>query len=179
MASSAMKELFGGAITISLPTNLIDASDLRQVPDTQEVFLYPDSEISIIVEVLQSVDTNNFQDTARFHFDSLAHDNDAEAKEILEISQASNGTGHSTPAPIVLHGTQSIRKFNSALPDEIRVLLAVYRIQGHDTDLVMTMNVPMKTSDSAAVSEAGWKAARDTFAAATQSLRIVDFGLFA
>lgn len=40
--------------------------DLRQVPDTQEVFLYPDSEISIIVEVLQSVDTNNFQDTARY-----------------------------------------------------------------------------------------------------------------
>jgi hypothetical protein len=30
-------------------------SDLRQVPDTQEVFLYPDSDVSIIFEILQVV----------------------------------------------------------------------------------------------------------------------------
>lgn len=35
---------------------LILHSDLRQVPDTQEVLLYPDSDVSIVVEILQSVE---------------------------------------------------------------------------------------------------------------------------
>lgn len=29
--------------------------DLRQVPDNQEVFLYPNSNVSVIIEVLQRV----------------------------------------------------------------------------------------------------------------------------
>ncbi len=41
-------------------------SDLRQVPDTQEVFLYPDSGVSIIFEVLQRVDKEDDQDAARY-----------------------------------------------------------------------------------------------------------------
>ena len=32
-----------------------DHSDLRQVPDTQEVFMAPDSDLSLIVEVLELV----------------------------------------------------------------------------------------------------------------------------
>lgn len=40
-------------------------SDLRQVPDTQEVFLYPDSGVSIIVEILQSVEPTEAADIAR------------------------------------------------------------------------------------------------------------------
>lgn len=34
---------------------LILDRDLRQVPDNQEVFLYPDSDVSIIIEVLQRI----------------------------------------------------------------------------------------------------------------------------
>lgn len=113
----------------------------------------------------------------RFHFDSLAHDNDAENSRVLEIRQLSNEEGD-TPAPTVLTGTQAVRKFNSSRPDEIRVLLAVYRVSSHNIDLVLHMNVPMKTSDGGAVNEEQWLAARDAFMVATRSLRIVDFGLF-
>lgn len=73
---SASRPLYGGAITASVPANYVDArwvrlsssprcirkeltrpahSDLRQVPDTQEVFLAPDSDLSYIVEVLELV----------------------------------------------------------------------------------------------------------------------------
>ena len=69
--------LFGGAIAVdNFPEHLIDASyvsdtqrdvwfhhrldrDLRQIPDNQEVFLYPDSNVSIIIEVLQRVPEPN------------------------------------------------------------------------------------------------------------------------
>lgn len=96
---SATKELFGGAITVTLPTQLIDAScvlsiprrnsdlksnfsDFRQVPDTQEVFVSPTSSISIIVEVLESVAATDLREAAGYeaiswriclHVSTLAH----------------------------------------------------------------------------------------------------------
>lgn len=39
---------------------------IRQVPDNQEVFLYPDSSISIIVEVLERVAENDDEEAAKF-----------------------------------------------------------------------------------------------------------------
>jgi hypothetical protein len=40
-------------------------SDIRQVPDTQEVFIYPHSNISIIVEILQRVEHSHLDDAIR------------------------------------------------------------------------------------------------------------------
>ena len=45
--------LFGGAITVSLDGDYLDASDMRQVPDNQEVLLSRTTNVSVIVEVLQ------------------------------------------------------------------------------------------------------------------------------
>lgn len=77
--SGPARELFGGALQTTLPSTVIDVrqvqagqqqqlrdtqnlmfevqcSDLRQVPDTQEVFVFPDSDVSIVFEILQIVD---------------------------------------------------------------------------------------------------------------------------
>lgn len=40
-------------------------SDIRQVPDTQEVFLSRDSDISYIIEILESVEADTCEGTAR------------------------------------------------------------------------------------------------------------------
>jgi hypothetical protein len=40
--------------------------DLRQVPDNQEVFVYPNSPISIIVEILERVAQEDDQEAAKF-----------------------------------------------------------------------------------------------------------------
>lgn len=45
------RELYGGAIEVDLPTDSIDASDLRQVPDHQETFLRPNTLTSVIFEI--------------------------------------------------------------------------------------------------------------------------------
>ncbi|KEF62280.1 uncharacterized protein A1O9_00252 [Exophiala aquamarina CBS 119918] len=50
-ATYGLRELYGGAITVQLPVELIDSSDLRQIPDHQEVFLSPSSLTSIIFEI--------------------------------------------------------------------------------------------------------------------------------
>ena len=59
MASYTTRPLYGGAITVSLPSTLIDASDVRQVPDHQEVFLSPTTLTSLIFEINQYVNTTN------------------------------------------------------------------------------------------------------------------------
>lgn len=47
----------GGSMTSSKRDQLAhDGSDLRQIPDNQEVFLSSDSETSIVVEILQMVE---------------------------------------------------------------------------------------------------------------------------
>ncbi|KAH9854039.1 Mog1p/PsbP-like protein [Lenzites betulinus] len=176
---SAQRELFGGAITTTLPTRLLDASDFRQVPDTQEVYLSPDSDISIIVEVLESVAASDLREAVGLHFDALAHDNDAKSQSVKDTADLSNDSNGATPNPVVLYGTQTVQKFNSATADEVRILLALYRVPEKNVDLVMTMNVPMTSTDGGAVGEDGWNTARNVFNTAARSLRIVDYGLFA
>ncbi|EXJ85128.1 hypothetical protein A1O3_05803 [Capronia epimyces CBS 606.96] len=60
MASSyATRGLFGGAMRVQLPVELIDSSDLRQVPDHQEVFLSPTTLTSIIFEINDYVEQSD------------------------------------------------------------------------------------------------------------------------
>ena len=84
------RELFGGAITARTAPDLIDASfvhqkeclrrnanalylrDVRQVPDTQEVFMYPNSSVSIILEILQKVEPSQLDEAIRYNL-SRAH----------------------------------------------------------------------------------------------------------
>lgn len=163
---------------MTLPTDLIDASDLRQVPDTQEVFLYPDSEISIIFEVLERVDKEDDHDAVRFHFDSVAHDSDATSQTIHQISTVSIPREDDTPSPILLEGTQTVAKFNRSTPDEVLILLALYRVVSKKVDFVMTMNIPIQTHDKNAMDNDQRTTATNTFHVTARSLHIVDFGLF-
>jgi len=172
------RELFGGAITATLRSDLVDASDLRQVPDTQEVFLYPDSSKSLILEVLQRVEPTGSDEAARFHFDSIAHDNEAISRTVGEIRTVSNDRGDNMPSPILLDGTQTVNKFNATVPDQIRIFMALYRIEDKNIDLVLVMNVPVSSLDGGAVNEEGVPASRKEFETAALSLRIVDYGLF-
>jgi len=179
MASLIKRELFDGAITALAPSSLVDASDLRQVPDNQEVFLYPDSGTSIIVEILEKVEATKFNDAIRFHFESLAHDNSAVSARVDAVDVIPNGRGDATPLAIVLYGVQEVPKFNRRVPDEVHIFMALYRVEQKNIDLVVTSNVPTCSEDGGAVSEEGLAVARGHFDTFVRSLQIVDFGLFA
>jgi len=179
MSQQITRALFGGAITAITPTRLVDASDLRVVPDTQEVFLYPESSVSIIIEVLERVGHSDYTDAIKFHFDSLAHDNSAVSSEVNNVIIIPNDRGDDTPSPIVLTGMQLVPKFNRTNPDQVRILMGVYRVESKAVDLVVTSNIPMRSDDGGAVDEAGFVAAQADFNKLVSSLKIVDLGLFA
>jgi len=72
-------ELFGGAVTLDLPDGLLDASQIRQVPDNQEVFLSrEDSSFSIIVEIVEPPSEPVAEDSlAAYYFQDLAEETDS------------------------------------------------------------------------------------------------------
>ncbi|KAG7092271.1 hypothetical protein E1B28_008633 [Marasmius oreades] len=172
-------KLFEGAITATAPSNLIDASDIRQVPDTQEVFLFSDSSVSIIVEILERVEPTNYEEAIKFHFDSLAHDNNASSEKIDSINIIPNDREDNTPSAIVLSGRQSVPKYTCTQPDEVRIYMALYRVPEKPIDLVVTFNVPVASLDGGAVDAEGVKTIERHFDTFVRSLRIIDFRLFA
>ncbi|KAI9434006.1 Mog1p/PsbP-like protein [Lactarius indigo] len=172
-------ELFGGAIIATYPEGYIDASLLRQVPDTQEVYLSPDSNDSIVLETLSRVPADDSSDAAKFHFDSIAHDNEALSSSVEDVHTITNDReGDETPSVIVLRGRQGVRKFNSTSVDDVRIFLALYRVEEKGVDLVLTLNFPMNGEGFTRTEEEYMEAKRCFYSIAT-SLHIIDFGLFA
>ena len=156
--------------------------------------MYPNSNISIVVEILQSAEPSILEDAirsdselvimlpysylCRFHFDSLAHDNDATFSEIQEIFAIPNGRGDETPSVTILFGEQHVAKFNPTEADHVRILMALYRIEKKNVDLIVTFNVPVKLADGGAIEE-GFQLAKRDFETFVRSLQIIDFDLFA
>lgn len=211
MSATTKRDLFGGAIQAIAPVHLTDASyvpsyppfsrlipipsDLRQVPDTQEVFLYQHSGNNIIIEILQGVEPSGLSEAIksgleltltlvthrvhRFHFDALAHDNDAHPSIVHHIDVIPNNRRDDTPPAVILSGEQYIQKFNREQKDQVHIFMALYRIEQKNVDLVVTFNVPIRSADAPPLEAEGLRLAEEDFKVFVRSLRIVDFGLFA
>jgi hypothetical protein len=83
-----------------------------------------------------------------------------------------------TPMPTTLSGTQKVAKYNSTTLDDVLILLALWRVETKNVDLVLTFNVPLTTADDGGVDAAGQEEAKRQFEEAAKSLRIADYGLF-
>ncbi|KAF9513136.1 hypothetical protein BS47DRAFT_1485853 [Hydnum rufescens UP504] len=192
--------LFGGAITVELPEGLIDASDLRQVPDTQEVLLTPKSDVTFMIEILQQVDAEDLgeainhssillkfsylhdDDKPRFHFLSLAHDNVAQSSSIESVTLPAIDAPPSLehPAHCLLSGIQVVRKFNRTTADTVRIFVALFRIPEKKIDVILSCNVPISTSnpETKVVFGDDMQAITMAFEHAVSSFKIVDRTLF-
>ncbi|KIK93505.1 hypothetical protein PAXRUDRAFT_828898 [Paxillus rubicundulus Ve08.2h10] len=172
--------LFGGAIVAQLPADIIDASDIRQVPDSQEVFLYNDvTGSSLVVEVLERVTAPDDTKAVKYHFEALADDNDAIVSTMQDPIVIPNDRGDETPSPIVLRGTQNIRKFSQTAVDQVEVLMALFRVQSKHADVVVSANILKSSGGQVMVAEEKAAAIAFDFNLLVSSLSIVDYGLFA
>jgi len=180
MPSYIERDLFGGAIVAKTRPDLLDASDVRQVPDTQEVLLYTENGISAITEILQAVEPSAPEEIAKFHFNSVAHDNDSLSSTVESTSVLPHGrAGDETPDAIVLKGEQLVKKFNRTTADRVKIYMAVFRVAAKEIDVVVTFNVPTDSVDGGAVGGQGLARAEEDFEAFVRSFTIKDFSLFA
>ncbi|KAG7740907.1 hypothetical protein KL923_001548 [Ogataea haglerorum] len=137
-------KLYGGAITTYIPAGMVDASTLRQIPDTQEVFVAgPDTQLgpedAIIFDLLESVDVPD-DAAAEYHFQELAKLNGADNAKVLEATKIVCPNFAQDPT-YVLVGSQEVKKWGRD-QTELVVLLGLIRLQRVQTDLLITYNLP-------------------------------------
>lgn len=149
----SQRELFGGAICCSFPARFQDVSDIRDVPLNQEVFVDPNRDESIIVELLELKDDVNDQSSASWFLEDLASEQDAEEDLVVEagrhlsvsevpLMEPSTVINSAVVTLVVSKAREGVEACNS-----VRVYLANMRLKNVQTDLLITVYEPLVISE--------------------------------
>ncbi|XP_062341622.1 ran guanine nucleotide release factor [Osmerus eperlanus] len=143
--------LFGGALSATIPRDAKDISELREIPDNQEVFAHEHTDQSIIVELLEFQSHVENEDAARYHFEDVAGSNKAVGPGTSEVK-----TVQALPKPELsmqecgsawlLTGTQAVSKFNEEAKNIVSIHLGLFRLPQFSTDILVTFNNPLTIS---------------------------------
>ncbi|XP_041861867.1 ran guanine nucleotide release factor [Melanotaenia boesemani] len=158
MQSNQAHPLFGGALSAVIPHSATDISELREIPDNQEVFAHAHTDQSLIVELVEYQAQVSDQDAARYHFEDIAGSNKAlepgafEVTEIVALPKPELSLSDCSCA-WMLTGTQRVSKFNEEARNNVTIHLGLFRLPQFSTDVLITFNDPQKISpDSSSAS---------------------------
>ncbi|KAG7586446.1 Ran-interacting Mog1 protein [Arabidopsis thaliana x Arabidopsis arenosa] len=145
----SVRPLFGGAISTVFPQRFQDVSDIRQVPDHQEVFVDPSRDESLIFELLDFKTEVGDIGSASWFLNDLAREQDAEGFQLIEQSEVVEAPGLShrnIPAVATTAiGEMAISKGRQGREAQnlVRVYVANLRLKGVDTDVLVTAYEPI------------------------------------
>ena len=133
-----MQELFGGALAVSLSGEWLDASDLRPVPDHQEVWMERDgSHRALVIEIMEMVDAPD-SEAAAVHFEEMSNTNGAVKAEVLISRPMSHtlspGLRDAGPA-LELRGEQEL-----ADATMLQMNMGLLRLRTQTTDLLVSLS---------------------------------------
>ncbi|KAK0673595.1 hypothetical protein QBC41DRAFT_265869 [Cercophora samala] len=148
--------LFGGALTVDLPTNFADVSKLRQVPDNQEVYIDKDGFTSIIVDITERVPSSSDSNdplerdakALTTHLEELVGVEDAaETVQVwntteTQISHLSDDIPAYTLIATQTHKQREGERERQGAPDFTALILTLIRLEKEQTDILVTINVP-------------------------------------
>ena len=140
--------LFGGALRCDLPSTFADVSEIRQVPDHQEVWLDKNGFTNIIVEINQRVSTEEAptdEDALRFHFKDLAESSAASAADETKFWASGSAVLSKLPGvpAYTLFATQHNAKKTKKNPEDFTgVLMMLIRLEKQESDVLICVNVP-------------------------------------
>ena len=145
------RPLFGGAVSARIPPGARDISDLREVPDNQEVFAHSHTDQSLIVELLELDNQVADQDAARYHFEDIAGSNKAQTPGTCEVSSVvplsrSELSLSECSSAWLLNGAQCVSKFNEEARNAVTIHLGLFRLPQFSTDVLVTFNDPVSIS---------------------------------
>ncbi|KAK3942082.1 hypothetical protein QBC46DRAFT_457878 [Diplogelasinospora grovesii] len=140
--------LFGGALVCDLPEKFADVSQLRQVPDNQEVWIDKDGFTSIIFDITERVGGKGGglkQDGQALttHLEELVGD-DADTVKVWNTTETQfSHLDENLPAYTCI-ATQTPRtgEKRSSTPDFTAIILTLLRLEKESTDILITINVP-------------------------------------
>lgn len=144
--------LYGGAITTYLPEGFLDTSLLREVPDTQEVYVngredgesYDDGlarNESVVVDLLERVEACDDLQALREHVAEIcSFDGSAEAAPFAKLETLAGGQ----QACVVF---ESVDKWGKReLNETVALCVGLIRLEDVATDVVITVHVPVAGS---------------------------------
>lgn len=180
--------LYGGACRIDIPDRFIDVSNLRQVPDHQEVFVCGTrTDQSIIVEIVELSSTVPDDQIASFHLEELASANQSTVSTIIHPQETISDEvmpQFASRFKAFCVGQQQVAKFHETARNVVNVYLFALRLRDHDAEVLITFNDPTfidpqssAAKDAQAVGQDIEKSMR-LFRHVVQSFHIVDYGLF-
>jgi hypothetical protein len=169
------RALFGGAVSCALPSDFLDISDLRQVPDNQECFQGPSGHL-LVIEILERQNDVSDETAVEYFFNDLAQSNGCEEDwnrifhpgSVLTSSSSSSSSSNCIcqglpPEATVCQGsgqqkvavgrdtdvTGNPRRTQQQQVHDIRVELCVIRLPMQSTDVIITLSTPtiMPTSN--------------------------------
>ncbi|KAG7514742.1 hypothetical protein JOB18_041874 [Solea senegalensis] len=153
--------LFGGAMSTVIPHSATDISELREIPDNQEVFAHTHTDQSLIVELVEYQGQVSDQDSVRYHFEDIAGSNKAlepgafGVTSIVALPHSELSLSECSSA-WMLTGTQCVSKFNEEVKNVVTLHLGLFRLPQFSTDILITFNDPQSISpDSSSASAAG------------------------
>lgn len=193
---AADRPLFGGAISSTFPLRFQDVSNIRQVPDHQEVFVDPARDESLIFELLDLKLDVADTGSATWFLQDLATEQEAEGTMLIEQSGVIEADGlcfRNIPAVITSAvGQMAISKERQGREAQniVRVYLANLRLKEVGTDVLITAYEPVvinPLSESASTVGAGLAVPAiqsgcmpmsEVFKLALSSFKVNDWSLF-
>jgi hypothetical protein len=193
-SSWVKREFYGGAITCEIPSDWRDVSDVRQVPDHQECWQEMDGAV-LVVEILERQNVPDLN-AADFFFRDLAEANGAvlpqdgnfvvkpisgaganeEIKKVQALpSDATIVSGVGSQKVAMGRDTDIAGNPRQQEVRWIQVNLAAYRLQSKNTDLLVTMSVPLGSVPSPDAFPTNFD---ERFVRIFSSLKIQDWSLF-
>ncbi|XP_004857548.1 ran guanine nucleotide release factor isoform X1 [Heterocephalus glaber] len=145
MEPTKASPLFGGAFSAIFPRGAIDVSDLRPVPDNQEVFCHPRTDQSLIVELLELQAHVQGEAAARYHFEDVGR---VQGSRVLQVESVQPlnlenlALRGCCQEAWVLSGKQQVAKENQQVAKDVTLHQALLRVPRYQTDLLVTFNQP-------------------------------------
>ncbi|MCJ1471531.1 hypothetical protein MMC13_000171 [Lambiella insularis] len=135
--------LFGGALSVKMPSTFVDASNFRPVPDNQEVYLDADGLVSIIVEITERVTqvaTN--EEAMQYHLEDYV-DGSSDTLRVYQRQQVTMAKlPANTPAQAVIATTHSPSASANGAHDFVGIVMLMIRLAAQESDIIVTINVP-------------------------------------
>lgn len=175
---SLVQPVFGGAIQVEIPGGMLDASEFRQVPDNQEVFVVGDAglsllgpEDSLIVELMEMVEPQDDEKAVAEHIKEISELNGVlgEWKRVDQVGAPGTFPGY------VVTVTEPAMKWGRDNEGVLVLVLGIVRLHKVTTDVLVSLNLPVSNDQDVAAREQTGQA---VVAAAIRSLAVKDWGLF-
>lgn len=161
--------LYGGAIVTKLPASRIDVSQIRDVPDNQEVFILegetPANDESIIVDLIERVDKPT---------EEIIHDITGDLLQNAELVQV----------PMLLEEFQNDRigapalAFYTQVAEGLVVVVAVVRLESVKTDVVVSWNYRPDTSEAVSLEDGKFQQVLQSVRQVARDFEVKDYSLF-